>query len=255
MGNEHSLTNREHVDLRRVVEAGVERLDRHRRRRNLLVSGAVAVALVAGISVSAFAVGGFRSAPAPIATGSPTGTPLPEVRQPTSTPTPTSSSTTPAPAVTPPVEPPADDPNSSSDPADWIVSDDGVGPFRLGMSVEESAGLLPGARTCRPEGGPYLGLDDRLWLVPKIADPAVVGTIAWLRYNEDSPESARSPRTAEGIGLGSTLAEVQEVYPAAVSVRTNGEFLLVGRVFFDVTHGVVDGIGVTSDSVPWEYCG
>ncbi len=106
----------------------------------------------------------------------------------------------------------------------WVISEGGVGPVRMGMGTEvaeESMGvgarLMPASEgsTCR-----YLDWTDRH---PGVAYMSVDGRIVRLDVQGLDQVSggeateipvADLPRTAEGVGVGSTEAEVTAAYGA-----------------------------------------
>ena len=108
----------------------------------------------------------------------------------------------------------------------WVVSEGGVGPVRVGMAAEvaeESMGadarLMPASpgSTCR-----YLDWTDRH---PGVAYMSVDGRVVRLDVSGLDQVSggeateipaADLPRTAEGVGVGSTEAEVTAAYGARV---------------------------------------
>ena len=123
------------------------------------------------------------------------------------------------------------------------------------MDVDAAIASLPGATACRPDdaGSTYFSEDPPVWL---LRSSSALGTVVWDRTSGTATtDAALAPRTAEGIGLGSTVAEVRAAYPDAVSTRRNTEFLEFGRIFVAVPEGLVTAIGVSDSGAPWEYCG
>lgn len=95
-------------------------------------------------------------------------------------------------------------------PAEWVLTGNGVGPFRIGADVAEltRSGLIVQAH-CGPEPtadwvklGLSLGVDDQ----NKIFQ-------VWVESNGDE-NPHEGLRTLAGIGLGSTLASVRSAYPS-----------------------------------------
>lgn len=191
----------------------------------IIVAGVIGVGIVSAVNRGRVPLGDAVTPPAQSQTPSPTTTP-------DTTPEPTVASTTPPP-----------DP---ADPSTWIVSQDGMGPFTIGMPFDEALAVVPGMTDgC---GRAYFLLPDRLILArATLADDAPLMVVQWSR--------ADGPRTAEGIGIGSTAHEVRTAYPDAEEVEIVHTYLQVGRVFFGLAGGVVDSIGVTSAGVPGEFCG
>lgn len=226
-----NLTPREHSDLVTGVMGGIERIEHARRRRRrgfAIVTATAAVAVVVSISVAVWLAPGPQQATPPTPTASATATP---------TPTPTS---TPDPVATPP---------GSTSPADWVLSPDGLGPVTLGMLLEQAAAEVGGMELACT--GAYYGFDNSLWIASR--QTGVVNSVAW----QARAVGTLGPRTAEGIGIGSTIDEVRAAYPDGVDVSRQRPNIQVGTLFFqlDTDSGLVDGVGVTNTDIPWEYCG
>lgn len=141
----------------------------------------------------------------------------------------TGCSAVPSDVITKPTESAAPAPSVSIDPADpstWIISADGIGPIALGQSLDEATLALssfteqdlgcdnPGVRLYTAPGAPTVAL----FLAN--TGPTVAG-IRISDYEQRLPVGA-SPRTAEGLGLGSTVAEVQAEYADAVGEAAAG---------------------------------
>ena len=109
---------------------------------------------------------------------------------------------------------------SPDDPSAWAVSPDGLGPIRVGMSEAEAVRLLgPDAAIDAPSEGstchyahwgasrPGIGYMLNEGRVARVdVDPAV-------QAPPGQPVAASAlPRTADGIGVGATEAEVRRVY-------------------------------------------
>ena len=181
-----------------------------------------------------------------------------------STPTPEAVSTpTPTPTPTAPVEA-APDPD---DPSTWVVSNDGVGPYRIGMPFADALAVASGFEDAC--GYAYV----------RPFDPAVWQDDVWIAEQDDDlfvvyTADPDGPRTAEGLGVGSTTADVFAVYPDALVVPRNAKFLRAGNLFFgfasdamyptdpspyqddDGVPEEITSVGVTtSDRVLYEFCG
>ncbi|HEX7048786.1 MAG TPA: hypothetical protein VF188_01140 [Longimicrobiales bacterium] len=112
---------------------------------------------------------------------------------------------------------------ASFDPS-WVVTADGLGPIRIGMSTEEVARALGGAVDVPDEPG---GCD---YILPPtwpqgVAVMMVDGSVARVDVWEGGTA------TAEGARIGSTEDEIQALYPGRVEVRphkyTEGHYLIV----------------------------
>lgn len=244
MDQQKPLTEGERSAMHAAIEAGVAHDMRTRRLRVRIATSGVAIVIVAALAgIAAWGIG-MRAAPSPITSASPTPT-----RTPSPSPSPTS--TPPAPTSTPDTGQPG--------PSEWIVSEAGIGPFLLGMDFDAAVAALPGATSCRPDDteSTYSAQEPPVWLLRSSSDArAELGAVVWDWTSQTATaDLTLAPRTAEGIGLGSTVAEVRAAYPAAVSTRRNTEFLEFGRIFVAVPEGYVTAIGVSDGGAPWEYCG
>lgn len=179
---------------------------------------------------------------------------------PTESPAPPTSTATPTPIETQKVD-------AEPDPEDmttWVVSAEGMGPVQLGQPFADAVAAVPSwtvDENCSwaafwnasdQSQSAYFARqsDDDDGVVTTIDVAALVDTVA--------PEDG--PRTAEGIGLGSTWDQVMAAYPdAAEQQPTIGDetLLRTGEVFFafpDPDAGV-SVITVTSlDEPPYEVC-
>lgn len=135
------------------------------------------------------------------------------------------------------------------DPATWIIGSDSVGPFVVGRDFEEAASVMVDhgwTRGCTGTG------DDRENL-PVLSSPSTaVGTrsiIVAARYDETSGDrfsdigtisltgdAALLPRSADDLGIGSSLAQAQSLLPHATVVSSFGQGY----------HGLVDTVGAVS---------
>ncbi|WP_154096044.1 hypothetical protein [Microbacterium testaceum] len=253
MTNDDHLTPRERASLSDAIDAGIDNLEHRRRRRTLALTGGAAAVLVAAVvGTSVFASGalsGGTVAATPTVVASPT-------------PTPTSAPTTPAstpPATTPPAT--TVPPTATADPADpaqWRVTDEGIGPVKLGEGILDAVAGFPDAATCRPDGDPaWIAENGSLWLVRDYeGDPDTVGVVSWDRYDNDAPDFTVGPRTDRGIGIGATEAEVRAAYPDAQYTVTDEGRLIArdGLVTMRTRDGVVVQLAV-SRMLPGEFCG
>ena len=191
----------------------------------VLVGGVVAVAANAALNGGGAVAGPATPSPSMSVSSPPTPTPTGTLSSPT------------------PVAPPAQDP---TDPTTWVVSQSGMGPLTIGMPFTAAIAAVPEAQAACENA--YFISPDTLFFARWGAgadDPLDV--VTWAR--------AEGPRTAEGIGIGSSPDEVRAAYPDAAEVQRQGAYLQSGAVFFRIETGVVDEIGVTSRDIPWEYCG
>ena len=122
----------------------------------------------------------------------------------------------------------------SADPASWTITQRGIGPVELGMQVSDAFDTLPaGASDHCPwlaswtaGGFNFLATNIRaiddgpVQLVATTAVPGVTGLVG--------------PRTAEGIGVGSTVEEVKAAYPSAQISKVTDELMMDGDRFVKV---------------------
>jgi hypothetical protein len=131
-----------------------------------------------------------------------------------------STTATPSEAPSPPAATPAD----LGDPSTWTVDFDRVGPLTIGLTVPELSALT---------GDPYEGVYD--WgggcLVGTVQETAPLNDFTWLAEGPLGSErlgliefsasngDGEFPRTADGLGLGSSLEEIQAVYGDALELE------------------------------------
>lgn len=246
--NDDNLTPREHAALSRAIEVGIDRIESRRRRRTFAVAGGAAAVLVAAVVSTSVLAGGAISGGdvAATPTAAPTATPTP-----TPTPSPMLTAAPSAPTTPPP-------PPSADDPSQWLVTDEGIGPARLGENILDAVARFPDASTCRPDGDPAWTVQNgSMWLVRDYeGDASTVGVVSWDRYDVGAPDFAVGPRTSRGIGIGATEAEVRAAYPdAQYTVIDEGRVVARdGLVTMRTRDGVVVQLAV-SRTLPGEYCG
>lgn len=205
------------------------------------VFGAIAAATVLGI------LAGCAPSTVEVPSGGPTASPE-------ATPTPT--------------EPPEADP---ADPATWVVSEAGIGPAELGGDFAALLGTLPDTWTnddvCSWTA--WWTAADSSYGVYFVrgteSDTAPVGEVSVYSAAEDLG-SVQGPRTAEGLGVGASTAEVLTAYPNAEQGSDeigSGTWMRVpgdadGHVFFQFREGEDTASSVTvtlRDAPSYEVCG
>jgi hypothetical protein len=172
-----------------------------------LVSLIVASLLLSGGGV-ALALG-FKVFP-PAAAPAPTSTSPVPVQSPAPAPTETA---TPAAPVVPAMDP--------GDPSTWIIGDGAVGPLQLSAPIEDAEASVPGMTVddggwCRSAA---FGDSPQIYAIvppgPQPGDPVQLIYVA-VTGGVDRPDpaiAAKSPKTEAGIGIGSSLDELQAAYP------------------------------------------
>lgn len=158
-----------------------------------------------------------------------------------------------APASAEPAQAPASGDSSVAQDTSWTLRQDGIGPLRVGMTVEEARAALGGDFQAP---GPDAGVSDS----PEACQYARSGRVpagVWVmleglrivRVEVDSGTIA----TAEGARIGDTEARIQQLYPGRVTSGphkyTDGHYLTVRPAEpADTTHLIVfetDGSVVT----------
>jgi hypothetical protein len=192
--------------------------------------------------------------------------------QPSASSSPSDAAVTPTPTGTAPAATPsATEP--SADPADittWTVSEQGIGPVLIGDAFADTATGLPTWKVSEAcSWTAFLPADDGSvnGYFVREADEGD-GTITTVAFEAlaDSVVPSDGPRSAQGIGLGSTREEVMAAYPDAVAQTPtigDGEYLRVGAqgsaaVYFQIREGAaaVTALTVTDrDEPPYEVCG
>jgi hypothetical protein len=123
-------------------------------------------------------------------------------------------------------------------PAVMTVTERGIGPLRVGMTVPEASASLGGALAA-PAGTDTAGCHYVQWRggPPGVRFLVEGGRIA--RVDVDST----GIRTAAGAGIGDTEEQVQRLYPGRVSVTpqkyANGHYLTVTPGAADTSYAIV----------------
>lgn len=126
-----------------------------------------------------------------------------------------------------PIEPvPGDLPADSSDPASWVVTFSGVGPLRLGMSLEEAAAALDQESLEVSGPSPACG-----YVLPPAMPEGIAAMvideqrIARIDVMEDVTE------TEAGVGVGDSEARIRSLYEGRVEEEpheyVDGSYLIV----------------------------
>lgn len=215
---------------------------------------AIAAAITA---VGLLALAGCATPAGPGSTGSPTS--APETSAPVETPTvePTPTETT-APAPT----------QQPGDVESWVISEDAVGPFELGMPWEQTVALAE-------ELGWDTGSADMTEGCAAFVGAPLEAGVEMYAWNYDGvtadisvaalPEVATDgPATAEGITVQSMFADVRTAYPDAEEGEqpiAGHPYLVVdadgagGAIYFAADGEYIDLISVNSlGTIPYEHC-
>ncbi len=165
---------------------------------------------------------------------------------------------------------PESTPSATADPDDpstWVVTQDGMGPITLGAPFPEALALMPQGTTNDAENCAWSGWwnapdeDYQVYMArqgdgPEDGPVFLIATAAW-----SNPSARPGPRTAEGVGIGSTADEVRAAYPEAIEVADSIDpsivYLHVGRIYFTYRDDpVITAVTVTTaDAPPYEICG
>ncbi|MFM9919120.1 hypothetical protein [Lacisediminihabitans sp. H27-G8] len=163
-----------------------------------------------------------------------------------------------------------------ADPSTWIVSDTGIGPFQLGSNWKNVTAQLPAGRAPNEEcPNPLAGFFDLAGIrIAVFLDDsgAILGVSAGNPFQTPNAatDSGRrplgGPHTLEGIGYGSTVAELTSAYPSIERPapddnenfprfiqRTTARPSISFTV--NLASQAVNDMGVWPDSPPYEYCG
>jgi hypothetical protein len=204
-----------------------------RKRIGILTGLVVAAVLISGsgVAVALTGVPFTIAAPEPTPTSTPTATPTP-----TSTPTP-------APPAPEPVPTPTIDP---ADPSTWIITFDGLGPISYGSTMADATAAMDRTdysvteptETCDIVSRFIPGDDSeiiRITVYPSWDSQQTDAGIDVFGISSDNPDAAMyTPRTAEGIGLGSSVDDILAAYPGI----TSGDGRSVG-----IPYSITDGNG------------
>lgn len=208
--------------------------------------------MLLGAMVMTVALGGCAATPAPAGSATPTAPPV-------------TSSASPSPSASPSDEPTLD----LNDPASWIVTRSSIGPVQLGDQFSQARKAVPTwtvDETCSWTA--FWNAPDHSQTAYFVHDSAEQdGEIDTIDVAALVPlEPADGPRTPEGLGFGSTRAEVLAAYPDAeeqTSTIDEAKMLRVdgagdGSLFFTFAQGgdAVRAITLTVlDEPPYEVCG
>lgn len=166
------------------------------------------------------------------------------------------------PAASPTPEPTPDAVADAADPSTWLIDAEGIGPVRLGMTLDEAIAAMPGyaVSTCSNPVVRFLEPEGAAGAQLAIA-AGNDGSVALVTLSDSD-----GPATAEDIRLGSTVADVKAAYPSLeLSQKHTDRYTLQdspGFITFS-TDAVEAGDEapiftisvVTGGLPPWELCG
>lgn len=165
---------------------------------------------------------------------------------------------------------------NTADPATWVVSEAGFGPFMLGATLRKVTAALPDLKPtnaeCPNPNATFFRVRGISIAVIVDSSGGIYGVSAGIPFqtpnaSTDSGKSPLSgPHTAQGIGYGSTKAELASAYPSLelsaldgienlskytqkTAAGTSISFIL------DPANQQVGDMSVWTDSPPYEYCG
>jgi hypothetical protein len=191
------------------------------------------------------------------------------------------STTAPAPATSAPAETPTPTPSATPapDPGDisaWVITEEAIGPFELGMPWDEAVALADELGWDLQYAHQEEGCAANVGL-PDTDGPGGLGLRVWkgdgvvydLTLSDDGglAEGTPMPETDAGIALFSTVDEVRAAYPDAtegdVPISPDRPYFAVdsdgsgGAMFFEHARGAqhVTAISVNeNDSPAYEHC-
>jgi hypothetical protein len=218
----------------------------------IAVAAAVGVLLLAGCTNANELTDAGSS---PTRSASPSATPAATAPLASASPAPTPSAT----PTAPPVD--IDDPNT------WTIEFTTLGPLTRGTPASEATPSMTAFTTVVQEGCTWITGYDKpefpsIWLVAT-QESEVSAQIVLQKWGGAAPVAPNSPRTLEGIGIGSTDDELTTAYPTISVVEgTYGPHYSLtdgagNYLNFDITdEGLIDTIVLdTKPDMAGEYCG
>ncbi|GAA0997329.1 hypothetical protein [Subtercola frigoramans] len=192
----------------------------------------IAALVVLAVSLSggvAYALGTGLFAPNPVVSAAPTTseTPTPASATPSPIFTPTSTSSTPI--------------VDAADPSTWIIGFDGVGPVKLGSTLEKQRRTLPAFTDITDPlcVGGYLELQALtgfgLLFVSGVDQPTSTAAITFATGGTRVTDNrSTTPKTTAGIGIDSTKEELLAAYPG---IEKTGTYQSDDYPFYGLTDG------------------
>lgn len=166
------------------------------------------------------------------------------------------------PAASPTPEPTPDAVADPADPSTWLIDAEGIGPVRLGMTLDEAIAAMPGyaVSTCPNPVVRFLEPEGAAGAQLAIA-AGNDGSVALVTLSDSD-----GPATADDIRLGSTVADVKAAYPSLElsQKHTDRYTLQVSPGFITFATDAVEAGDeapiftisvVTGGLPPWELCG
>lgn len=194
-------------------------------------------------------------------------TPEPEPSSEPSLPSAATARAAPSPTAspTPTVEPTPVVPMDPADPSTWVIGFDAVGPLVPGMTPDAALATAVGYDSESYDGCPVIFANRSGY--PSLAltywPDNVVNRIIVRWKDGGAPTLATSPKTTEGIGIGSPAADFSSAYPDAQIIVDQGDSFRVWAVgnnagrylLFALTDNIVHSIDVTSEpTFGFELC-
>ena len=180
--------------------------------------------------------------------------------------------TEPVASPTEPVASPTEPMTSPTESDRWLISAEGIGPYKLGAEYEprvtDSTDQCSFNQIPESPGVVYLFDDaNKLWPATDPA-PKLYATMVLFTLSEDGT-AQKPPATALGIGPGSTRQELLAAYPDAIISKPGGNYdsaiitLDSVKIVFDFNNpfgdprnstDVIKTVAVGVDRIPREYC-